>query len=164
MSTTAEHRQATATLQGNPNNEPRAAIYRNIFQAYGTYVLPVGSGVIIDFGKWASSLGAESNYTKDQSNYTRSFWFNFLPFYHMGARVSYKLSDAATLNYWATNGTQQTEAFNNFKDQMGGVVVQPRKNVTWTINYYLGQEHPDVVIESEPTAPTIPIPPGIDCG
>ncbi len=35
--------QATATLQGNPVNEPRPAIYRNIFQAYGTYVIPVGS-------------------------------------------------------------------------------------------------------------------------
>ena len=29
--------QATSTLQGNPSNEPRPSIYRNIFQAYGTY-------------------------------------------------------------------------------------------------------------------------------
>ena len=28
--------QATDTLQGNPNNEPRPDIYRNVFQAYGT--------------------------------------------------------------------------------------------------------------------------------
>jgi Putative beta-barrel porin-2, OmpL-like. bbp2 len=76
--------QATDTLQGNPSNEPRPDIYRNIFQAYGTYVAPIGKGVTIDFGKWSSSLGAEGNYTKDQINYSRSFWFNFLPFYHMG--------------------------------------------------------------------------------
>ena len=31
--------QATDTLQGNPLNEPRPDIYRNIFQAYGTYVV-----------------------------------------------------------------------------------------------------------------------------
>jgi hypothetical protein len=65
-------------------------VYRNIFQAYGTYVLPLGGGLTVDFGKWASSLGAEGNYTKDQMNYSRSYWFDFLPFYHMGARLNYK--------------------------------------------------------------------------
>src|SRR5271165_6230508 len=81
--------QATATLQGNPSNEHRPDIYRNIFQAFGTYVFPVGSGLTVDFGKWASSLGYEGNYTKDQMNYSRAYWFNFLPFYHMGFRVKY---------------------------------------------------------------------------
>jgi hypothetical protein len=60
--------QATDTLQGNPANEPRPAIYQNIFQAYGTYVAAVGHGLTIDFGKWSSSLGIEGNYTKDQMN------------------------------------------------------------------------------------------------
>jgi hypothetical protein len=36
--------QATDTLQGNPANEPRPQIYRNIFQAYGTYIVPIGKG------------------------------------------------------------------------------------------------------------------------
>ena len=76
--------QATQTLQGNPANEPRPDIYRALFQAYGTYVAPVGRGLTIDFGKWASSLGMENNYTKDQMNYSRSYWFDYLPFYHMG--------------------------------------------------------------------------------
>ena len=43
--------QATETLQGNAANEPRPEIYRNIFQAYGTYVAPIGSGLTVDFGK-----------------------------------------------------------------------------------------------------------------
>ena len=58
--------QATETLQGNPANEPRPEIYRNIFQVYGTYVVPLGKGLTVDVGKWASSLGIEGNYTKDQ--------------------------------------------------------------------------------------------------
>ena len=40
--------------------------------------------------KWASSLGVEGNYTQYQINYRRSYWFNYLPFYHMGARANYK--------------------------------------------------------------------------
>src|SRR5262249_53437463 len=106
--------QATETLQGSLANEPRPWVYRNIFQAYGTYVIPIGASLTVDFGKWASALGVENNYVKDQWNYSRSLWFNFLPFYHTGARVAYKAADAVTLNYWVTNGTQQTEAFNNF--------------------------------------------------
>ena len=40
--------QATETLQGNPANEmTRPEIYRNIFQAYGTYIAPVGHGIEI---------------------------------------------------------------------------------------------------------------------
>ena len=85
--------QATETLQGNPANEPRPEIYRNIFQAYGTYVVPLGKGLTVDVGKWASSLGIEGNYTKDQMNYSRSFWFDYLPFYHEGVRANYKLND-----------------------------------------------------------------------
>jgi uncharacterized coiled-coil protein SlyX len=136
--------QATATLQGNPSNEPRPDVYRNIFQAYGTYVFPVGGGLTVDFGKWASSLGLEGNYAKDQINYSRSFLFDFLPFYHMGARVNYKVNNLLALNYWIVNGTQQTEPFNGFKDEMFGFVVTPSKSLSWTFNYYLGMEHPDV--------------------
>ncbi len=135
--------QATDTSQGNPSNEPRPDIYRNIFQAYGTYVVPLGKGLTVDFGKWSSSLGIEGNYTKDQINYSRSFWFNFLPFYHMGARVSYPLSDRFSLNYWVVNGTNQVEATNGFKDELFGFTAKPVNSLTWTFNYYLGQDHPD---------------------
>lgn len=135
--------QATDTLQGNPSNEPRPEIYRNIFQAYGTYILPAGKGVTVDFGKWASSLGIEGNYAKDQMNYSRAFWFDFLPFYHMGLRASIPLHDRFSLNYWIVNGANQVEATNGFKDQLFGFTARPKASVNWTMNYYLGQEHPD---------------------
>jgi hypothetical protein len=151
--------QATDTLQGNPNNEPRPDIYRNIFQAYGTYIAPVGKGLNVDFGKWSSSLGIEGNYTKDQMNYSRSFWFDFLPFYHMGARVSYPVNDRLTLNYWIVNGTNQVEATNGFKDELFGWAAKPVKNVTWTFNYYLGQEHPDRSVAG--SCGPVPVQPGL---
>ncbi len=145
--------QATETLQGSAANEPRPEVYRPVFQVYGTYVLPAGKGLTLDVGKFASSLGFENNYSKDQLNYSRSYWFNFLPFYHMGARANYKFTDAVAVNYWAVNGTQQTEPFNGFKDQFFGLTLQPHKTVNWTLNYYLGQEHPDVVFFPNGGAP-----------
>lgn len=151
--------QATDALQGNPANEPRPEIYRDIFQAYGSYVVPVGKGIAVDFGKWGSSLGIEGNYTKDQMNYSRSLWFNFLPFYHMGVRASYPINDKLTLNYWVVNGTNQIEATNGFKDELFGFTAKPTTTITWTMNYYLGQEHPDRTVIA-PTSP-IPVQPGL---
>jgi len=148
-----QYGQATETLQGNPLNEPRPDIYRNIFQAYGTYVFPIGKGLTVDFGKFASSLGIEGNYTKDQINYSRSYLFDFLPFYHMGVRVAYKFSDKLVFNYWIVNGTDQTEPFNGFKDELFGFTITPNKNITWNVNYYLGQEHPDVIFFPNGGAP-----------
>src|SRR5277367_386447 len=148
--------QATETLQGNPANEPRPEIYRNIFQAYGTYVVPVGKGLTVDVGKWASSLGIEGNYTKDQMNYSRSFWFDYLPFYHEGVRVGYKWNDKLTLNYWLVNGTNQSEPTNGYKDELFGFTAQPVKTVLWNFNYYVGQDHPDVMPATNCTAPVQP--------
>ncbi|MGC2473389.1 MAG: porin [Candidatus Sulfotelmatobacter sp.] len=151
--------QATDTLQGNPSNEPRPQIYRNIFQAYGTYVAPLGKGLTLDFGKWGSSLGIEGNYTKDQMNYSRSFWFGFLPFYHMGGRASLPVNDRFSLNYWVVNGTNQVEATNGFKDELFGFTAKPSKSINWTMNYYLGQEHPDRAPAS--SCGPIPVQPGL---
>lgn len=138
-----QYGQATETLQGNPANERRPEIYQNIFQAYGSYIFPVGRGLQVDVGKWASSLGYENNYTKDQMNYTRSFYFNFLPFYHQGVRATYRINDKLTANYWIVNGTDQSEPTNSYKDELFGFALQPTKSVNWTVNYYNGQDHPD---------------------
>ena len=150
--------QATETLQGNPANEPRPEIYRNIFQAYGSYIVPVGHGIDVDFGKWSSSLGIEGNYTRDQINYTRSYYFNFLPFYHSGIRTSYAITNKLTANYWIDNGTNQSEPTNGYKDELFGYVLTPVKPVSWTFNYYNGQEHADTVAA---TNCPVPVQPGL---
>ena len=48
-----------------------------------------------------------------------------------------------TINYWLVNGTNQVETTNGFKDELFGFTAKPAKTVSWTVNYYLGQEHPD---------------------
>jgi hypothetical protein len=154
-----QYGQATDTLQGNPLNEPRPSIYQNIFQAYGTYVAPIGNGLTLDVGKFGSSIGIEGNYTKDQMNYSRAYWFDFLPFYHMGVRAAYKVNDKLTLNYWVVNGTNQAEATNGYKDELFGFTATPNKKITWNVNYYIGQEHPDRM-EVASSGP-IPVQPGL---
>ena len=132
--------QATETLQGSTANEKRPEVFRHLFQAYGTYVAPVGKGLAVDFGKWASSFGIENNYTKDQFNYSRSYWFNFLPFYHMGFRATYPVTGKLNASYWLTNGLNQTEDFNGFKSQAVLLNFNPSTEVSANVNYFNGQE------------------------
>jgi hypothetical protein len=153
--------QATESLGGNPSNEPRPQVYRNLFQAYGTYVVPARRGLTVDFGKWASALGPEGTYTKDQINYSRSYFFNFLPFYHAGLRATYPVSDKLSLSYWLVNGANQTEDFNGFKSQNFQAAIKPTKNLTWTAQYYFGREGRDLEPALNPEIPTIPSQPGL---
>lgn len=156
-----QYGQATETVQGNAANELRPQVYRPLWQAYGTYILPVGSGLTLDFGKWSSALGVEGDYGKDQINYSRSYYFNFLPFYHMGFRAGYNLTPKVNLTYWLVNGAQQTEDFNGFKSQAFIFTLKPLNTLSWNVNYYFGQEQRDVNAVPNPGLPTEPAQPGL---
>ena len=153
-----QYGQATETLQGSSANELNPQVWRNLFQAYGSYLAPVGTGLQVDFGKFASSLGVEGNYTKDQINYSRSYLFNYLPFYHTGFRTNYNVTPKVNVAYWLVNGAQQADDFNGFKSQAFILTLKPAKSVTWNVNYYSGQEQRDStsVVAAGAQEPTTP--------
>lgn len=151
--------QATEAAQGGAQNEPRPQVYRNLFQAYGSY--QANKQWRVDFGKFASALGPEGTYTKDQFTYSRSYWFSFLPFYHMGLRTSYDVSSQLNVQYWLVNGANQTEDFNGFKSQNFNFTYKPTAHVAWTGNYYLGQEQRGLVPALNPGIPSLPTQPGL---
>jgi hypothetical protein len=76
----------------------------------------------------------------------------------MGMRASIPVNDKFTINYWVVNGTNQVEATNGFKDELFGFTATPVKTLSWTFNYYLGQEHPDRSVASNCS---IPVQPGL---
>lgn len=153
--------QATETLQGSSVNEQRPQVWRNLFQVYGSYLAPVGSGLQLDFGKFASSLGNEGNYTKDQVAYSRAYSFNYLPFYHMGLRANYNVTPKINVAYWLVNGANDTEDLNGFKSQAFLFTLKPKSTLSWNINYYFGQEARDVQPTLNPGLPTSPTQPGL---
>lgn len=156
-----QYGQATETVQGNAANEPRPQAYRNIWQAYGTYIAPIGKGLAVDFGKFAGSLGYETNYTKDNFNYTRAYFFNFLPFYHLGFRTTYAFNDKFTATHWLVNGAQQSEDFNGFKSQAVLLTIKPASRVTLQTNYYSGKEQRDRNPALNPGFAPLPTQPGL---
>ncbi|WP_419806740.1 outer membrane beta-barrel protein [Terriglobus sp.] len=153
--------QATETLQGSSVNEQRPQVWRNLFQAYGSYLAPIGSGLQLDFGKFSSSLGNEGNYTKDQITYSRAYSFNYLPFYHTGLRANYNVTPKLNVAYWLVNGANDTEDLNGFKSQAFLFTMKPASTLTWNVNYYFGQEARDNLTTLNPTLPTSPTQPGL---
>lgn len=156
-----QYGQATETVQGNAANEPRPQVYRPLWQAYGTFIFDVGNGLTVDFGKFASALGYETNYTKDNFNYSRAYFFNFLPFYHYGLRSSYAFNDKVTLTHWLVNGVQQSEDFNGFKSQAVLLTWKPTPRITSQFNYYNGQEQRDRNPALNPTFSPVASQPGL---
>jgi len=156
-----QYGQATETVQGNPANEPRPQVFRNVWQAYGTYVAPIGKGLTVDFGKFAGSLGYETNYAKDNFNYSRAYFFNYLPFYHFGFRTSYSFNDKFTAAHWLVNGANQSEDFNGFKSQAVLLTFKPSSRVTLQTNYYAGKEQRDRNPAPGPGFAPLPTQPGL---
>jgi hypothetical protein len=132
--------QTTEGLSGSPVNEPRPSPYRNILQAYGTFVAPLGSGLNVDFGRFITPIGMEGPFAKDQINYTRSLLFAALPAYHTGFRTAYKLTDKVTATWMLVNGINQMEDFNGFKSNHFMLTAALSKNFSWTGGYYVGRE------------------------
>jgi predicted porin len=153
--------QATETLQGSAVNELRPQVFRHVWQAYGTYVAPLGNGLTTDFGKFASALGYETNYTKDNFNYSRSYWFAILPFYHFGLRAAYPINDKLTATYWLVNGINQSEEFNAWKSQAVLLTFKPTSRITAQANYYSGKEGRVRTSILNPTLPVLPTQPGL---
>jgi hypothetical protein len=117
------------------------AIFQNIEQAYVSYLAPAGSGLQVDFGKFVTAMGNEVIETKDNWNYGRSLLFTLaVPYYHMGARLTYAPTDTVTLQAHVVNGWNNATDNNTGKSVGGSVVVRPTGSLTIIENFMAGPE------------------------
>jgi len=120
------------------------AVFQNLGQAYLSYLAPAGQGLQFDLGAFVTQHGNEVIKTKDNWNYSRSLLFALaIPYYHMGARVTYPFSSRFTLAGVVVNG------WNNILDNNTGktvgiqAVVKPVSALTIIQNYMGGPEQND---------------------
>jgi Putative beta-barrel porin-2, OmpL-like. bbp2 len=115
--------------------------YRNIQQAFFTYVAPVGRGLTFDFGKFVTPHGAEVIESRDNFNYSRSLLFALaIPYYHFGLRMSYPVKDNFSVNFHLVNGWNNVVDNNTGKTLGLGFNWSPQKRVNWVFNYMAGPE------------------------
>lgn len=115
--------------------------YKNIQEAYGSYLAPVGKGLQIDFGKFVTNAGAEVVEAKDDWNYSRSLLFQLgIPVYHAGVRLTYSPNDKVTLMGGVVNGWNNVSDQNTGKSVMASVTIKPTGSVSIIENYIGGPE------------------------
>ncbi len=116
-------------------------VFKNIQQAYISYLAPAGNGLQIDVGKFVTHEGAEVIETKDNWNYSRSLLFALaIPYYHFGVRATYPVNDKLTLTGLVVNGWNDVVDNNSRKSYGASVTVKPNSKLTIIQNYIGGPE------------------------
>jgi hypothetical protein len=120
---------------------PGTEVYKEIQQAYVTYVAPVGKGLTIDFGKFVTHMGLEVIESKDNWNYSRGILFTWaIPFYHAGFKVGMPVADGVTVTFLGMNGWNNVEDNNSAKTAGAQVIVTAIPKVTFIQNAIWGSE------------------------
>jgi hypothetical protein len=89
--------------------------WKHLQVAYAGYKAPLGDGLLLQGGLFATQVGYEGAAAKDNWNWSRSNLFNFLPFFHVGARASYPLTEKLSLTAAVYNGWNQATDTNDGK-------------------------------------------------
>ncbi|HTY00771.1 MAG TPA: porin [Bacteroidota bacterium] len=117
-------------------------------QAFATAVLPVGSGLTLDAGKFFTGMGYEVVKTKDNFNYSRSFSFAWsIPYYHVGVRATYPVTGNLTSTLVVANGWNNT-VLNRTKTFHLCLLDAPSPAVSFGVNWIGGQEEADSISKS----------------
>jgi len=115
--------------------------YKNIEEAYGSYMAPVGEGLQFDVGKFVTNAGAEVIEAKDDWNYTRSLLFQLaIPLYHTGVRMTYAPNGKVSFMLGIVNGWNDVSDNNLGKSYMASITFKPTSQFSIIENYIGGPE------------------------
>jgi hypothetical protein len=122
--------------------EPGGTDYlKYVQQAYISYLVPAGTGLTIDFGKFVTPAGAEVIESKDNFNYSRGLLFALaIPYYHTGARIGYTLNDKVSVTGFLVNGWNNVRDNNSDKTVGVSLSVKPTAKLGVIGNYLVGKE------------------------
>jgi hypothetical protein len=130
--------------------EPGGAdIFKAFEQAYLSWLAPAGKGLQLDVGKFVTPHGAEVIEAKDNWNYSRSLLFALaIPYYHVGVRGTYAVSDKVSLGGFFVNGWNNAVDNNSGKTFGLQAIVKPHAKVTLAQNVMMGPEQADNTADS----------------
>ena len=113
----------------------------DLLEAYFSYKIPVGSGLTIKAGKFASLLGFEVIEAPLNLNFSRSLLFTFaVPLTHVGALLSYSFGDVFTITAGPVVGWDVARDNNSSMSVMGQFVLTPTKDWIFGLNWITGPE------------------------
>ena len=110
-------------------------------EAYGSYKIPVGSGLTLKAGKFVTLLGYEVIESPNNLNFSRSFLYGFaIPLTHVGALASYSFTDWLSVTAGPVVGWDVADDTNDKLSWTGQVATVPLKDLSANFNWITGPE------------------------
>lgn len=85
----------------------------SLYQAYISYIAPIGNGLTVDLGRWVTPYGYEVIESPANDHYSRSYMFQYIPWTHTGLRLTYPINDQFELLGAVSQGWDQVEDNND---------------------------------------------------
>lgn len=110
-------------------------------EAYGSVLIPVGSGLTLKAGKWATLVGYEVYESPKNLNFSRSFLYTLgTPYTHTGLLATYQLSPWLGVTAGFTNGWDNSDNNNGFLRPTGQFLVTPFDKFSVALSWLAGRE------------------------
>jgi putative OmpL-like beta-barrel porin-2 len=123
-----------------------APFYRNtekfdLPEAYVSYLVPLGSGLTLKAGKWATLIGYEVYESPKNLNFSRSFLYTFgTPYTHTGGLLSYQFTSWFGATVGLTQGWDNSDNNNGYVRPTGSFAFTPIDKLSATVNFLVGPE------------------------
>jgi hypothetical protein len=115
-------------------------------QAFVSYIIPLGRGLRVDFGKFVTPIGAEliDGYDGFNDNFSRSWLFTYGPFTHAGFKLSYSFHDMFSATVLVLNGWDNVVDNNAGKTYGLSLAITPTAKFSLYLNYMTGPERDNI--------------------
>lgn len=120
---------------------------RHVGAANASYLVPVGQGVAVHGGIFASLIGYDSLYAKDNHNYTRPWGADFTPYLMMGINASYPLTETLSATLAVVNGYWHLADANRVPSSVGQIAFKATPAVTVKETVLWGPHQPNTSLE-----------------
>jgi hypothetical protein len=123
-----------------------APLYRNtekfdLVEAYASYLIPLGSGLTIKAGKWATLIGYEVYESPKNLNFSRSFLYTLgTPYTNTGALATYQFAQWFAATVGLTMGWDNSDNNNGYVRPTGSFAFTPIDKLSATVNFLVGPE------------------------
>jgi hypothetical protein len=113
----------------------------DLVEAYGSVLLPLGEGLTVKAGKWATLIGYEVYENPKNLNFSRDLLYTLgTPYTHTGLLLTYPFTKWISASLGFTNGWDNADNPNGYLKATGSVAFTPTDKLSVTTNFHVGPE------------------------
>ncbi len=120
--------------------------YRNtakydLVEAYGSVLLPLGNGLTVKAGKWATLIGYEVYESPLNLNFSRDYLYTLgTPYTHTGVLATYPFTKWLAASLGVTMGWDNSDNPNGYAKAIGQLAYTPTDTFSITTSFHVGPE------------------------